>query len=63
MNMTFNEFYILSFTRWNEKYLTLTIDMTKDKCTGRSPLGQNFLFFFKKLSFSNQTSECLFSCN
>ena len=35
MDMTLNEFKLLTCTCWNEKYQTLTIDMTKDKYTGR----------------------------
>ena len=44
MDMTLNEFKILIFTCWNEKYLPLTIDMTKDKYTGRYRLGLNSIF-------------------
>ena len=35
MDMTRNEFKYLTSTCWNEKYIPLTIDMTKDKYTGR----------------------------
>ena len=35
MDMNLNEFKLLTSTRWNEKYPPLTIDMTKDKYTGR----------------------------
>ena len=35
MDMTLNEFKILTSTCWNEKYQSLTIDTTKDKFTGR----------------------------
>ena len=31
MDKTVNEFKLLTPNRWNEKYQTLTIDMTKDK--------------------------------
>ena len=34
MDMTLNEFKLLTSTCWNEKYQPLTIDMTKDKYTG-----------------------------
>ena len=33
MDMTPNEFKLLTFTCWNEKYQPLTIDITKDKYT------------------------------
>ena len=35
MDMTLNEFKLLTSTCWNEKYQPLTIDMTKDKFCGR----------------------------
>ena len=35
MDMTLNEFKLLKSTCWNEKHQRLTIDMTKDKYTGR----------------------------
>ena len=35
VDMTLNEFKLLTSTCWNEKYQPLTIDMTKDKYTGR----------------------------
>ena len=35
MDMTLNEFKILTATCWNKHYQPLTIDMTKDKFTGR----------------------------
>ena len=41
MDMTLKEFKLLSNTCWNEKYQPLTIDMTKDKYTGRYRLGLN----------------------
>ena len=44
MDMTLNEYKLLSFTCWNEKYQPLTIDMTKDKYTGRYRLGLNSKF-------------------
>ena len=44
MDMTLNEFKYLSSTCWNEKYQPLTIDMTKDKYTGRYRLGLNSIF-------------------
>ena len=31
MDMTLNEFKLLTSTCWNEKYQPLTIDVTKDK--------------------------------
>ena len=44
MDMTLNEFRLLTSTCWNEKYQPLTIDMTKDKYTGRYRLGLNSKF-------------------
>ena len=44
MDMTLNEFNISTSTCWNEKYQPLTIDMTKDKYTGRYRLGLNNIF-------------------
>ena len=44
MDMTLNEFKLLTSTCWNEKYQPLTIDMTKDKYTGRYRLGLNSVF-------------------
>ena len=44
MDMTLNEFKLLTSTCWNEKYQPLTIDMTKDKYTGRYRLGLNSIF-------------------
>ena len=44
MDMTLNEFKLLTGTCWNKKYQPLTIDMTKDKYTGRYRLGLNSIF-------------------
>ena len=44
MDMTLNEFKILTSTCWNKNYQPLTIDMTKDKYTGRYRLGLNSIF-------------------
>ena len=44
MDMTLNEFKLLTSTCWNEKYQPLTIDMTKNKYTGRYRLGLNSIF-------------------
>ena len=44
MDMTLNEFKLLTSTCWNDKYQPLTIDMTKDKFTGRYRLGLNSIF-------------------
>ena len=44
MDMTLNEFKLLTATCWNEKYHPLTIDMTKDKYQGRYRLGLNNIF-------------------
>ena len=42
--MTLDEFNFLTSSCWNERYRPLTIDMTKDKYTGRYPLGLNSVF-------------------
>ena len=39
MDMTLDEFKYLTSTSWNKNYQPLTIDMTKDKSTGRYRLG------------------------
>ena len=44
MDMTLNEFKLLTSTCWNKIYQLLTIDMTKDKYTGRYRLGLNSIF-------------------
>ena len=45
MDMTLNEFKLLTSTCWKEKYQPLTIDMTKDNYIGRYRLGlDSFLF-------------------
>ena len=44
MDMTLNEFKYLSSNCWYEKYQPLSIDMTKDKYTGRYRLGLNSIF-------------------
>ena len=44
MDMTLNEFKLLTSTCWNKNYQLLTIDMTKDKYTGRYRLGLNSIF-------------------
>ena len=44
MDMTLLEFKNLTSICWNEKYQPLTIDMTKDKYTGRYRLGLNSIF-------------------
>ena len=66
MDMTLNEFKLLTSTCWNEKYQPLTIDMTKDKCTGRYRLGLNSIFvpnnspFLKKNMYLSIINEYLF---
>ena len=42
--MTLDEFQYLTSTCWNEKYRPVTIDITKDKYTGRYRLGINSIF-------------------
>ena len=44
MDMTLDEFKYLTSTCWNKNYQPLTIDMTKDKYTGRYRLGLNSIF-------------------
>ena len=41
LDLTLDEFKYISSTCWNEKNQPLTIDMTKDKYTGRYRLGLN----------------------
>ena len=53
MDMTLNEFKLLTSTCWNEKYQPLTIDMTKDKFCGRYRLGLNSIFVPDSSPFSN----------
>ena len=52
MDMHLNEFKLLTSTCWNEKYQPLTIDMTKDKYTGRYRLGLNSIFVPNSSPFS-----------
>ena len=42
--MRLDEFKYLTFTCWIEKYQPPTIDLTKDKFTGRYRVGFNSLF-------------------
>ena len=42
IDMTLNESKLLTSTSWNEKYQTLTIDMTKDRYQGRYRLGLQY---------------------
>ena len=44
MDMTLKEFKFLTSTCWNKNYQPLTIDMTKNKYTGRYRLGLNSIF-------------------
>ena len=44
MDMTLNEFKLLTCTCWNEKYQPVSIDMTKDKNTRRYRLEMNSIF-------------------
>ena len=46
-----DEFKYLTKTCWNEKYQPLTIDMTKDKYTGRYRLGLNSIFVLDSSPF------------
>ena len=44
MDMTLNEFKLITSTCWNKNYQPITIDMRKDKYTGRYQLGLNSIF-------------------
>ena len=44
MDMTLNEFKLLSSSCWNKIYQPLTIDMTKDRYQGRYRLRLNNIF-------------------
>ena len=44
MDMTLNEFKLLTPTSWNKNYKALTIDMTKDQYQGQYRLGLNNIF-------------------
>ena len=44
MDMTLDDFKLLTTTRWNKNYQPLTIDMTKDRYQGRYRLGLNNIF-------------------
>ena len=44
MDMTLDEFKYSTSTCWNQNYQPLTIDMTKDRYTGRYRLGLNAIF-------------------
>ena len=65
--MTLNEFKYLTSTCWNEKYQTLTIDMTKDTYTGRYRLGLSSIFVPDSPPFQNMylslINEYLFKRN
>ena len=45
MDMTHDEFKLLTSTCWKEKYQPLTIDLAKDKYTARYRLGLNSIIF------------------
>ena len=57
IDVTLDEFKYLTSTCCNEKYQPLTIDMTKDKYTGRYRLGLNSLFIPDSSSFLYQNVE------
>ena len=44
MDMTLNEFKLLTSTCWNKNYQHLIVDMTKDRYQGRYRLGLNSIF-------------------
>ena len=41
--MTLNEIKLITSVRWNKKYQSLILDMTKDKNTVRYRLGLNLI--------------------
>ena len=45
MDMTLNDFKLLTPTCWKEKDQLLTIDMTKDKDIGKNRFVSNSIFF------------------
>ena len=49
--MTLNELKYLTSVCWEVKYQPLTIDMTKDKFTGRYRLGLNSIFVLDSSPF------------
>ena len=51
MDMTLNEYKLLTSTCCNKNYQPLTIDMTKDKYEGRYWLGLNSIFVPKRYPF------------
>ena len=51
MDMTLNEFKILTSTCWSKKYQPLTFDMTRDKYQGRYRLGLNSIFVPDSIPF------------
>ena len=44
MDVTINEYKYLTSTCWNEKYIPLTIDMTKGRYQGRYRLALDSIF-------------------
>ena len=44
MDMTLNEFKLITSTRWKKNFQPLTIDTTKDRYQGRYRLGLNSIF-------------------
>ena len=52
MDMTLNEVNLILSACWDKKYQPLTIDMTKNKFTGRSQLGLNSIFVADSSPFS-----------
>ena len=57
MGMTINEFKYLTSTCWNKNYQPLTIDMTKDKYTGRYRLGLYSIFVPDSSPFKNSYTD------
>ena len=53
MDMTLDEFNYLTSTCWNKNCQPLTIDMTKNKYTGRYRLGLNSIFVPNSSPFEN----------
>ena len=51
IGMTIDEFKHLTSTCWNEKYILITIDLTKVRYQGRYRLGLNSIFVPKSSKF------------
>ena len=65
MDMTLNEFENLTNVCWDKKYNPFTVDMTKDKYTGRYRPELDSIFVPDTSPFENLSliNEYLFECN